>query len=501
MLAVVVSAAPIGAAVPAPEHSALVLDHLASGLPPLSGLAHAGDARLFLVALDGRVLVYEGGVVLDQPFLDLRARVRTGGERGLLGVAFHPRHSENGLFFVAYSDLRSDLVIARFAMASDGTAADPASGVALLVIEGYAAGHFAGQLQFGPDGYLYASVGAGPWVGDPQCNAQRLDTLLGKILRLDVDAGASEPPYHTVPPTNPFAAGPAPEVWAYGLRNPWRFSFDRATGDLLVADVGEHQREEINRQLAGSPGGENYGWARMEGTHCVDLVVPCVDPVPPCGDPAFTAPILEHEHVGSFCAVIGGYVYRGAEIPWLEGRYLYGDFCTGRLYAARNGPARWSSEDLGLALPRLSSLGEDAYGEIHLVTTTGVLARLSPWPGSAVPGLCVPEQGRLCLGGRYRVRARWRDAQGRAGTATAVPMTSDAGYLWFFDQGNVELLVKLLDGCAAGFPAAWFFAAALTDVEVDLRVLDTRTGAERRYWHAGGTPFPPIQDTAAFPCP
>jgi glucose/arabinose dehydrogenase len=476
------------------------IELLRSGLPPLSGLAHAGDQRLFLTALDGRILIWENGAIAEPPFLDLRPRVSTGRERGLLGLAFHPRHADNGLFFVAYTNLRSTLVIARFRVSSDRNLADAQSEVKLLEIAGYVDDHFSGQLQFGPDGYLYVSTGDGP-SARALCSGQRLDSLRGKLLRLDVDSGATEPPYRAVPPTNPFAAGEAPEVWAYGLRNAWRFSFDRGTGDLYLGDVGENRREEIDRQPASSPGGENYGWARMEGSFCADLVKSCLDPVPPCGDPSLTPPILEHDHSGGFCAVIGGYVYRGSEIPELEGRYLYGDHCSGRVLVAHHGLGGWVSEELGAVLPHLSSFGEDATGEIYLTTATGALARLSKWPGRAVPGMCVPGESSLCLGGgRIWVAARWQDAKGRGGLAQAVPLTGESGYFWFFGPANVELVVKLLDGCAAGLATRWFFAAGLTDVAVDLRVLDTMTGAERRYVHSGGDPFPAIQDTRAFDC-
>jgi glucose/arabinose dehydrogenase len=487
-----------GASYPPPL--ATSLDVLASGLDPLSGLTHAGDERLFVVTLDGRVLLYADGAVRAEPFLDLRSLVSTDAERGLLGLAFHPRFAENGLFFVSYTNHAFDVVIARYRAAIDGERAEPGSGVILLTIENWGFAHYSGQLQFGPDGYLYASAGTGPWGGDGLCSGQRLDSLRGKLLRLDVDAGADTPPYYSIPPSNPFAGGPAPEVWAYGLRNAWRFSFDRGSGDLYIADVGEDHREEIDRQPASSPGGENYGWARMEGTYCAELVAPCLHPVPPCGDPAFTDPILEHEHVDGFCAVIGGFVYRGAEIAELEGRYVYGDYCSGRLYAARQGPGGWSSEALGLALPRLTSLGEDAGGELHLVTADGVLARLSAWPG-AVSALCVPAPRTLCFGGgRFRAAARWADARGGSGIASAVTLSADSGYFWFSTPSNVELLIKLLDGCGSGLPATWVFAAGLTNLEIDLRVTDTLTGAERRYQHAGGSPLPPIQDTGAFPC-
>jgi glucose/arabinose dehydrogenase len=492
----------VGAAAASPD---FVLETLWTGLPPVSGLAHAGDERLFVALLDGRILVYENGRMREQAFLDLRGLVNDGGERGLLGLAFHPAFAANGVFFVAYTDPRYHLIVARYRTFAGGEEVDTAAAVTLLDIEGWSAAHFAGQLQFGPDGYLYVAVGVGPWYGDGQCNGQRLDRLLGKLLRLDVDAGAAAPPYYSIPPSNPFAGGAAPEVWAYGLRNPWRFSFDRSTGDLYLGDVGENEREEIDLQPAASPGGENYGWARQEGTYCIDLVAPCLDdPVPPCGDPALTPPILEHDHDrDGFCAVIGGHVYRGSEIPELEGRYLYGDHCSGRLFAARREATGWSSQELAIGLPKLSSIAEDARGESYLTTTTGVLARLSAWPGRGTAEQCAIDDHRLCLGvgGRYRVAARWIDALGRTGEATAVGLTSDSGYFWFFQPDNVELVVKLLEGCGVGLTANWFFAAGLTDVEVDLRVVDSVSGVVRRYRHPPGSAFRAIQDTTAFPCP
>ncbi len=354
----------------------LALETIATGLPALTSVTNAGDERLFLTTLDGRVLIVSDGEVGGRPLLDIRARVKSGGEQGLLSVAFHPRWPRVSFLFVNYTDRAGDTVVARYR--ADGDVVKPRTARVVLRIDQPFANHNGGQLQFGTDRYLYVGMGDGGAGNDPHCNAQRGGTLLGKLLRIDIDEYRRGGPWFGVPPDNPFAGGEAqpPEVWATGLRNPWRFSFDRETGDLYLADVGQGAREEIDFQPAASAGGENYGWAREEGSLCVDEVSACPDDVPPCGDPALQRPILEYGRDDGSCAVIGGYVYRGSAIPELVGAYLYGDFCSGRLWAAVRTEEGWRSVELEPTMPGLSSFGEDAAGEIYLVSNEGVLARL-----------------------------------------------------------------------------------------------------------------------------
>ena len=489
----------------------LRLETLATDLPgsPVA-MTHAGDERIFITLKEGLVLIWDGERILDEPFLDLRDRVTaTRFEQGLLSVAFHPDFDDNGVFFVDYTDLAGDTVVARFRRsAEDPNRADPDSREVVLFVDQPTVIHNGGQLQFGPDGFLYIGMGDGGSIFDPFCNGQRRDTLLGKILRIDVDAEATEPPFYRVPADNPFAGpgDPPDEIWALGLRNPWRFSFDRRTGDLFIADVGQDTREEVNLQPSGSPGGENYGWKVMEGTLCLNAES-CPLPVPPCNDPAYTNPIVEYEHGEDGCAVMGGYVYRGEAVPELRGNYLFGDFCTGAVRAARRPESvgeDWEVRDLLLEVPGLTSFGEDVHGEIYLSSFGGSLFRIR---SVAEPGSCAPGPRHLCLvDGRFRVEARWETRDGDSGLGTARPLTDDTGSFWFFDPDNLELVVKVIDACEP-FDRFWVFAAGLTNVDVRLTVVDTKasgTGADaiQEYINPLGTPFAPIQDTEAFAtCP
>ena len=317
-------------------------------------------------------------------FLDVTPLIACCGERGLLSVAFHPRYAENGLFFVDYTNTGGHIVVARYRVSpANPDAADPASGVVLLTIPHPEPNHNGGQLQFGPDGYLYVGTGDGGSADDPPCNAQRDDTLLGKILRLDVDQSAASPPYYGIPPSNPFVsrAGARGEIWAKGLRNPWRFSFDRATGDLRIGDVGQTLREEVDFQPAASPGGEKYGWKLMEGSLCGGGGgASCPEPVPECAAAGLVRPVLEYSHVSGSCAVTGGYVYRGSRIPELSGRYLYGDFCSGRIWA--------DGEPAIPFAPGLTTFGEDLAGELYVATEGGALYRIvnaNPARSTVVP--------------------------------------------------------------------------------------------------------------------
>jgi len=348
----------------------LALAPFATGLNRPDFLTNAGDGsgRVYVTEQGGRIMAVEAnGQVHTQPFLDIRPIVRMQAELGLMGLAFSPRYKANGLFYVSYSNLDGDTVIARYHVARDSPLrADPTSAQIILTIEEPdIPEHKSGMLAFGRDGYLYIGVGDGGR-GAPGANGQRKDTLLGKILRIDVDHTSSGKAY-AIPPTNPFAHDPSarPEIWAYGMRNPWRFGFDRATGDLYVGDVGDSSHEEIDFQPAASHGGENYGWKVYEGNGC--LLAKCLLP-------DYSAPIAAYNHTGGLCAAIGGYVYRGKRNPALQGVYLFGDVCSGRVFglvAAGNAPGSQAQyRQLAAMGPLLSAFGEDEAGELYVLNLT-----------------------------------------------------------------------------------------------------------------------------------
>jgi glucose/arabinose dehydrogenase len=327
-------------------------------------VAHAGDGsnRLFVVEQFGRIYILENSQRRAEPFLDIGDKITTAGnEQGLLGLAFHPDYKNNGLFFVNYSRAEDgDNVIERYQVSSDPNIADPNSAKTLLTIDGLERNHNGGMLAFGPDGYMYIATGDGGGGGDPHGpigNGQALNTLLGKLLRIDVNADT-----YTIPADNPFAgrSDALAEIWAYGLRNPWRFSFDRATGDLYIADVGQGAYEEIDFQAASSRGGENYGWRIMEGTDCYR---PSTD----CDLTGLVMPIYAYSHDNG-CSVTGGYVYRGKQFPWLDGQYIFADYCTGIVWAtARDAGGQWSTRAVTKFDDTISSFGEDEQGELYVV--------------------------------------------------------------------------------------------------------------------------------------
>ena len=350
---------------------AVELETLASGLTDIVAITHAGDDRLFLSDKGGFIRIFDGSDILATPFLDISSLTSFGLERGLLSVAFHPNYAINGYFFVFYTDNSNDPVIARYEVTlGDANQADPNSGVTLLNIPHFG-GHYGGQLQFGPDGYLYFSLGDGGQQEDPSCRAQNESLWQGKLFRIDVDQNVNTPPYYSVPSDNPFVGpgDPPDEVWAVGFRNPWRFSFDSASGDLFISDVGQYQREEVTVQPATSSGGENYGWKIMEGSFCFDpdpIDVDCPQSTPSCFDASFVPPTLEYDHSGGNCSITGGYVYRGANIPTLDGHYLYGDWCSGNLWAANSEAGPWITELLNISLSGLTTFGEGVDGEVYL---------------------------------------------------------------------------------------------------------------------------------------
>jgi glucose/arabinose dehydrogenase len=338
-------------------------------------LTHAGDERIFVAEQGGLIWIIENGAVLPDPFLDisnlLSDDVFEGGytERGLLGLAFHPDYSENGQFFVSYTDVNGDSVIARYqVMADDPNLADPDSAVTILTVDQPFADHNGGYIGFGPDGYLYIGFGDGGSLEDPSNNGQKTDTFLSKILRIDVNADT-----YTVPQDNPFVdnANYLPEIWAVGVRNPWRMSFDRATGDLYIGDVGQWDWEEVDFQPADSIGGENYGWSAYQGAH------PFKDQ-PTSGD--VTMPIFEYPHTEG-CAITGGYVYRGEALPELQGVYFFGDYCTGKIWSMiRDESGAWQAAPFMDTDQVITSFGEDSHGELYALDYKGIVHRLEAAP-------------------------------------------------------------------------------------------------------------------------
>jgi glucose/arabinose dehydrogenase len=320
------------------------------------------SGRLFVVEKRGRIVALHAGSPTPATFLDISNRVgSSGSEQGLLSVALHPQFAQNGRLFVDYTDRNGDTVISRFQ--ASGDRADPNTEAVLLTIDQPYPNHNGGLVLFGPDGYLYIGMGDGGSGGDPQGNGQNRGVLLGKLLRLDVDHGD---PY-AIPPDNPWPGGGdiRPELWVYGLRNPWRFSFDRATGDLYIADVGQGEYEEIDVQPAQSRGGANYGWNITEGLHCFRGSS--------CTRGGLVAPIAEYDH-SEGCSITGGYVYRGSAFPSLQGLYFYGDYCSGRIWALRQVAAgQWEQHELLQRDLNISSFGEDQAGELYLTDLSGAL--------------------------------------------------------------------------------------------------------------------------------
>jgi glucose/arabinose dehydrogenase len=330
------------------------------------GIASARDdsGRLFVLEKVGRIRLVREGALVAEPFLDLTDRVGSvSNEQGLLGLAFHPEYPQVRSFFVNYTDRQGNTVLSRFVTSDNPDRADMSSEAVLLTLDQPAGNHNGGHLAFGPDGTLYIGTGDGGGSGDRYGNGQNGQTLLGAMLRLDVDGGQ---PYG-IPANNPFLDNAAvrDEIWAVGLRNPWRYSFDRLTGDLYIADVGQNVYEEVNVQPAGDRGGNNYGWPIMEGLHCFPANRDC-------DRNGLTLPVAEYDHAQG-CSVTGGYVYRGQTYPFLNGVYLFGDYCSGRIWGmAREGTAgNWQVSLLAQTGVRLSSFGEDETGELYLVDIVG----------------------------------------------------------------------------------------------------------------------------------
>ena len=340
-------------------------------------VTHAADGsgRLFVVQQDGKIFIIKNSLLVPQTFLDLGNLLIYGGERGLLGLAFHPDYPTTPYFYVNYTRLSDgDTVIARYTITADPDIADPSSASVLLTVDQPYSNHNGGQLLFSPlDGYLYIGMGDGGSGGDPENRAQNPNTLLGKMLRLDVDSAS---PY-AIPVDNPYVgiAG-RDEIWALGLRNPWRFSFDRLTGDLYIGDVGQNAWEEVDFQAAGTPGGVNYGWRCREGMHNYNFEFSCQALT-------LTEPVAEYSH-SLGCSVSGGFVYRGQTFPNISGRYFYGDYCSGRIwsfYQTSSAPVGFSTPILELDSPlSISSFGEDESGELYIADYYGSIHQLIQLP-------------------------------------------------------------------------------------------------------------------------
>jgi glucose/arabinose dehydrogenase len=362
-----------GAPVPGTPNLTTVL--VVRGLSdPLDLQTPAGDrARMFVVEQAGRIRIVRGGAVVGTPFLDIVGRVGSGGERGLLGLAFHPQYAQNGRFFVNYTDRNGDTHVSEFRVSSNPDVADAGSERQLLFVRQPFPNHNGGGLAFGNDGLLYVALGDGGSGGDPQGNGQSLGTLLGKILRIDVNQGS---PYG-IPADNPFVSRPgaAREIWSFGLRNPWRINFDRSTGDLYIGDVGQGAREEVDVGLASRRGGENWGWNVMEGTRCFR-------PASGCNPAGLELPVAEYDH-GAGCSITGGVVYRGCRLPGYAGTYFYADFCSAlvrsfRLEGGRAVDQRDWTAALGRGLDSPTSFGTDADGEAYIVDGDGEIYRIVP---------------------------------------------------------------------------------------------------------------------------
>ena len=366
-----IGAVPVTAAVPSLTP---VLVENGFDQPILVTNAADGSDRLFVVEKAGVIKIVASGTTLSPPFLDIRAKVGTTGERGLLGLAFHRAYETNRRFYVFYTRASTGrLVIEEYrASIGDPDVADPSTARTILTIAHPATNHNGGHLAFGRDGYLYIAVGDGGGSGDPENDAQSKESLLGKLLRIDIDRTDGVRAYRR-PASNPYVGKPGlNEIWSRGLRNPWRFSFDRATGDLWIGDVGQQRWEEVDRSTVskGAGRGKNFGWRVMEGFHCYR-------PATGCNKQGKTKPLAEYGHTVG-CSVTGGYVYRGTQSPSLAGLYVFGDFCSGRIWMLPRGASKPAAETLLLDTGfNISSFGEDEAGEVYVVDYGGAIYRLA----------------------------------------------------------------------------------------------------------------------------
>jgi glucose/arabinose dehydrogenase len=344
------------------------LTKVISGLSQPTHITHAGDGsgRLFVVERSGYIRIIKNGTLITTAFLNISSRIRDSGrEQGLLSVAFPPDYANKGYFYVNYTSTNGngDTVVARYHITTNADLADPSTEEILLTVDQPFSNHNGGQLAFGQDGYLYIGMGDGGSGGDPLNNAQSPNTLLGKILRIDVESDPGSDPY-VIPPDNPFTQNLDyfDEIWALGLRNPWRFSFDRRTGDLFIADVGQNSYEEIDFQPSSSTGGENYGWNIMEGVHCFNTAT--------CNQSGLVLPVLEYDQSQGDCSITGGMVSRSQDQPNIEGIYFYGDFCSGRIWGLRKNGTTWENSLLLDTQYLISTFGENEEGNLFLADYT-----------------------------------------------------------------------------------------------------------------------------------
>lgn len=435
----------------------------ATGLSQVTDIAHAGDDRLFVTQQSGLIRVIQNdGTVNSAPFLDLTGIVSSGFERGLLGLAFHPNYASNGYFYVNYTNSGGNTVVARYTVSADPDVADAASGVQILFQNQTFGNHNGGDLSFGPaDGYLYIGLGDGGSGCDPNNDAQDPTTLLGKMLRIDVDGAF---PY-AIPPTNPFLGVPGvlDEIWASGLRNPWRFSFDRmAPHDMWIGDVGQVQREEIDRQPGGSAGGENYGWDCREGF--IDASASGCTTTATCPPPGEVLPVHDYDRSGGRCSVTGGFVYRGVLNPGFTGEYFFADWCSRDMYSLRSdgggGYILTTYVDKVPTNPR--TFGEDASGEVYVATSNTVYRLEDPsppvtgCPASPSPSCDAPASAVLQIrdsqppGPSSKDRITWKFTRGPAETQDGFASPDvDTEYVWCAYAGTTPTLIAEI-GVAGG---------------------------------------------------
>jgi glucose/arabinose dehydrogenase len=440
--------------------------------------ANDGSGRLFVVEQPGRIRIIKNGALLATSFLDISARITSGGERGTLGLAFPPGFSAKQYFYVFYTNLAGDIAISRFRVsAANADVADAASEQIVLTIPHPTnANHNGGQMAFSQrDGFLYIGVGDGGAGNDPPNNAQNPTQLLGKLLRIDVETG--RPTTYNIPATNPFATSTdvRREIWALGLRNPWRFSFDRLTNDLYIADVGQNAIEEVNFQLATSPGGENYGWRVFEGTQCTGL-----GPAP-CTPGAYTPPVVQYSH--SFgCSVTGGYVYRGATYARMQGLFFYGDFCSGRIWGMRQESGAWQTTELLDTAFSISTFGEDEAGNLYVADyATGTIYNVTdnvPPADLGVTATDVPDPVAPDQNISYTVTVTNNSAGGTTNARLNVPLNNTLLFQAISIPAGWTCLTPPVNGGASfTCTAATVAAGATSTFIIELKAAQSQFGA------------------------